>query len=189
MTKWRVCVLVFAASTLGALAIDIRPVLEDTSAAENRSFAHHFSGGGDNASREFHDELEASVIELWQAYDEGLRGQVDNLLRQALPYLLEIGDVGIDIGCAQSLLKIVFGLRKLEKWAFQRESIAFSYRRARGRSLSCAVGTSRVCCLLPNLRASENTGGTVYGDLGMTSPLTGAPRGTIRRAGSLPVGE
>lgn len=97
-------------------AIDIRPVLEDTSAVANRTFGsrHNVS-----SSREFHEELEANVVELWQMYDEGLRGQVDNLLRQALPYLLEIGDVGIDIRCAQALLKIVFGLRKLDKWAFQ----------------------------------------------------------------------
>ncbi|EEC09130.1 hypothetical protein IscW_ISCW006887 [Ixodes scapularis] len=102
-----------------ARAIDIRPVLEDTSPAANRSFLQRYRN--ENGSRGSNDELEASVIELWQMYDEGLRGQVDNLLRQALPYLLEIGDVGIDIRCAESLLKIVFGLRKLEKWAFQRE--------------------------------------------------------------------
>ncbi|KAK8771687.1 hypothetical protein V5799_025069 [Amblyomma americanum] len=107
-----------------ARAIDIRPVLEeDASQSENRSFAQRFlvpSGDdGSGAGNLSHDE--ASVLELWQTYDKGLRGQVDNLLRQALPYLLEIGDVGIDIRCAQSLLKIVFGLRKLEKWSFKRK--------------------------------------------------------------------
>lgn len=121
-------VLVPAALTVALLsrcarAIDIRPVLEEdtSSLLENRTFAQRFLvpsadgvNGGANIS---HDE--ASVLELWQTYDKGLRGQVDNLLRQALPYLLEIGDVGIDIRCAQSLLKIVFGLRKLEKWAFK----------------------------------------------------------------------
>lgn len=106
-----------------ARAIDIRPVLEEdtSSLLENRTFAQRFlvpSGDGANGGGNIsHDE--ASVLELWQTYDKGLRGQVDNLLRQALPYLLEIGDVGIDIRCAQSLLKIVFGLRKLEKWAFK----------------------------------------------------------------------
>ncbi|XP_075541468.1 nose resistant to fluoxetine protein 6-like isoform X2 [Dermacentor variabilis] len=121
-------VLVPAALTVALLsgcarAIDIRPVLEEDTSSflENRTFAQRFlvpssdgANGGVNIS---HDE--ASVLELWQTYDKGLRGQVDNLLRQALPYLLEIGDVGIDIRCAQSLLKIVFGLRKLEKWAFK----------------------------------------------------------------------
>lgn len=121
-------VLVPAALTVALLsrcarAIDIRPVLEEdtSSLLENRSFAQRFlvpSGDGVNGGANIsHDE--ASVLELWQTYDKGLRGQVDNLLRQALPYLLEIGDVGIDIRCAQSLLKIVFGLRKLEKWAFK----------------------------------------------------------------------
>ncbi|KAH9359840.1 hypothetical protein HPB48_002439 [Haemaphysalis longicornis] len=110
-----------------AWAIDIRPVLaEDASLMTNRSFAQGFllaagGGGGGSSSPGNLSQDEASVLELWQTYDKGLRGQVDNLLRQALPYLLEIGDVGIDIRCAQSLLKIVFGLRKLEKWAFQRE--------------------------------------------------------------------
>lgn len=108
-----------------AWAIDIRPVLaEDASLMTNRSFAQGFllaagGGGGGSSSPGNLSQDEASVLELWQTYDKGLRGQVDNLLRQALPYLLEIGDVGIDIRCAQSLLKIVFGLRKLEKWAFQ----------------------------------------------------------------------
>ncbi|KAH7977460.1 hypothetical protein HPB49_001726 [Dermacentor silvarum] len=123
-------VLVPAALTVALLsrcawAIDIRPVLEEdtSSLLENRTFAQRFlvpSGDGVNGGANIsHDE--ASVLELWQTYDKGLRGQVDNLLRQALPYLLEIGDVGIDIRCAQSLLKIVFGLRKLEKWAFKRK--------------------------------------------------------------------
>lgn len=106
-----------------AWAIDIRPVLaEDASLMTNRSFAQGFllaAAGSGSSSPGNLSQDEASVLELWQTYDKGLRGQVDNLLRQALPYLLEIGDVGIDIRCAQSLLKIVFGLRKLEKWAFQ----------------------------------------------------------------------
>lgn len=120
--------LVSAALTVALLcrstgAIDIRPVLaEDASLMTNRSFAQGFllaaSGSGGSSPGNLSQD-EASVLELWQTYDKGLRGQVDNLLRQALPYLLEIGDVGIDIRCAQSLLKIVFGLRKLEKWAFQ----------------------------------------------------------------------
>lgn len=120
--------LVSAALTVALLcrcawAIDIRPVLaEDASLMTNRSFAQGFllaaSGSGGSGPGNLSQD-EASVLELWQTYDKGLRGQVDNLLRQALPYLLEIGDVGIDIRCAQSLLKIVFGLRKLEKWAFQ----------------------------------------------------------------------
>ncbi|KAH7983540.1 hypothetical protein HPB52_012457 [Rhipicephalus sanguineus] len=126
-------VLVPAALTVALLArcaraIDIRPVLEEdtSSLLENRTFAQRFmvpSGDGANGGGNIsHDE--ASVLELWQTYDKGLRGQVDNLLRQALPYLLEIGDVGIDIRCAQSLLKIVFGLRKLEKWAFKRKLLS-----------------------------------------------------------------
>ncbi|XP_054919893.2 O-acyltransferase like protein-like isoform X1 [Dermacentor andersoni] len=121
-------VLVPAALTVALLsgcarAIDIRPVLEEDTSSflENRTFAQRFlvpsSDGANGGANISHDE--ASVLELWQTYDKGLRGQVDNLLRQALPYLLEIGDVGIDIRCAQSLLKIVFGLRKLEKWAFK----------------------------------------------------------------------
>ncbi|XP_037269308.1 nose resistant to fluoxetine protein 6 isoform X2 [Rhipicephalus microplus] len=115
--------LTVALVTRCARAIDIRPVLEEDTASllGNRTFTHRYlvpSGDGTNGGGNIsHDE--ASVLELWQTYDKGLRGQVDNLLRQALPYLLEIGDVGIDIRCAQSLLKIVFGLRKLEKWAFK----------------------------------------------------------------------
>ncbi|XP_064457404.1 nose resistant to fluoxetine protein 6-like [Ornithodoros turicata] len=112
---WYLTVLVLG-TWCPSCAIDIRPVLEDTSAVGNRTFGQRHT---DNSSRESQDQLEENVVELWQMYDEGLRGQVDNLLRQALPYLLEIGDVGINIRCAQALLKIVFGLRKLDKWAFQ----------------------------------------------------------------------
>ncbi|XP_075736091.1 nose resistant to fluoxetine protein 6 isoform X3 [Rhipicephalus microplus] len=118
--------LTVALVTRCARAIDIRPVLEEDTASllGNRTFTHRYlvpSGDGTNGGGNIsHDE--ASVLELWQTYDKGLRGQVDNLLRQALPYLLEIGDVGIDIRCAQSLLKIVFGLRKLEKWAFKQKN-------------------------------------------------------------------
>lgn len=82
---------------------------------------NHAPNPMDKSSDELHEEITANIAELWAKYDAALQVQVDHLLRQFLPYMLEVANTDLQTDCIRSLLRVVRGLRNLDSWAFQRE--------------------------------------------------------------------
>ncbi|XP_022645549.1 O-acyltransferase like protein-like isoform X4 [Varroa destructor] len=80
---------------------------------------NHVPNPMDKSDDELHEEITANIAELWAKYDAALQIHVDHLLRQFLPYVLEVANTDLQVDCIRSLLRVVRGLKTLDTWAFQ----------------------------------------------------------------------
>lgn len=103
-----------------ATAEDIEALQQKVAVIHN-ILKNHAPNLMDKSSDELHEEITANIAELWAKYDAALQVQVDHLLRQFLPYMLEVANTDLQTDCIRSLLRVVRGLRNLDSWAFQRE--------------------------------------------------------------------
>lgn len=89
---------------------------------------NHVPNPMDKSDDELHEEITANIAELWAKYDAALQIHVDHLLRQFLPYVLEVANTDLQVDCIRSLLRVVRGLKTLDTWAFQRKCACSSIR-------------------------------------------------------------
>ncbi|CAN7937041.1 unnamed protein product [Ixodes hexagonus] len=62
------------------------------------------------------------ILDSWAKFEVNLQGIVDKAIRKMLPTVIRrSSDVDVSPECRDALLKVVFGLRQLKRWAFQCE--------------------------------------------------------------------
>ncbi|XP_028967097.1 nose resistant to fluoxetine protein 6-like [Galendromus occidentalis] len=119
--RWSVATLfcLFVYHVQGILADAEIEALQHKVALISKILKNHVPNPMDKSDDELHEEISANIVELWNKYDAALQGQVDHLLRQFLPYMLEVANTNLELKCVRSLLRVIRGLRKLDTWAFQ----------------------------------------------------------------------
>lgn len=63
------------------------------------------------------------ILDSWSKFEGNLQDLVDGVIRKVLPTVIRrSSEVDVSPDCQDALLKVVFGIRQLKRWAFQCES-------------------------------------------------------------------
>ncbi|KAK8775804.1 hypothetical protein V5799_030850, partial [Amblyomma americanum] len=60
------------------------------------------------------------ILEQWSKFELNLQDLVDSVIRKVLPTVIRrSSELEVSPDCRDALLKVVFGIRQLKRWAFQ----------------------------------------------------------------------
>ncbi|KAH9360005.1 hypothetical protein HPB48_013635 [Haemaphysalis longicornis] len=70
------------------------------------------------------------ILEQWSKFELNLQDLVDSVIRKVLPTVIRrSSELDVSPDCRDALLKVVFGIRQLKRWAFQLRMGTFPPRR------------------------------------------------------------
>ncbi|KAH7978756.1 hypothetical protein HPB49_006656 [Dermacentor silvarum] len=92
------------------------------------------------------------ILEQWSKFEINLQDLVDSVIRKVLPTVIRrSSELEVSPDCRDALLKVVFGIRQLKRWAFQydRTEIGGIQRAGRLGSAASFERPARILVALP----------------------------------------